>query len=81
MTETEFWGRPLEQKKSTLRGCLEKLRRLQHEWGDRARAEGLPDTARSVYFEVETNLSRALGELDYLINLADASRQNLKESR
>lgn len=59
---------PLGHEKSTLKGCLKKLRELQNEFGDRARTDGLPESARAIYFEIETRLSRALGELDWLAN-------------
>lgn len=53
----------------SLRFCLLRLRKLQHDLDEKARTEAFDHRVRAAYFDASSNLSTQLGELDYLINL------------
>lgn len=61
-------------KMDELKMCLVRLRRVQKDFKEKALSEALEPRVRAAYFEAETNLSRGLGELDYIMNLACGER-------
>jgi hypothetical protein len=54
---------------SDLRQCLENLREVGRYCGDMAKKEALDHKVRAAYFDAESRFMRALGELDYVVNL------------
>lgn len=54
-----------------LRSCLNRLRGVQDVMRERALSDVLEPRVRAAYFDAETRLSVALGELDYLVNLKE----------
>lgn len=52
-----------------MRFCLLRLRKVQTDMKEKALNEAFDHRVRAAYFDAETRLSLALGELDYLINL------------
>lgn len=52
-----------------LKGCLKRLREVQHDMSDKAMNDAFDPRVRAAYMDAETKLSRALGELDFIVNM------------